>query len=840
MADPIYVVTLKDRDDLDGFYTDMKSDGYKLSLKRPISRSTHYHMTDLQAENLRGDSRVLAVEKRPEDLGIVKKPYGYDNSTVHVMAGDFRKSGSFVPLDRDWGKLHSGGTDGQRKKNTWGWNGNHTTNDTLEIFNGGKNVDVVICDNTVSFDCHEWFDINNVSRFVQYEWYNELNGYVSSIDDDGVSLPTGTINWYVPNAVNTSNHGTHCGGTIAGKYYGWAPEANIYSLQLLSGHSGTTPVPNLLEFDYLRAFHKYKAINPATGRRNPTVTSHSWGFGYDYSGDWPNGWSIEDIGSVTYRGTVYSSGSPGPSGWSMEGIQADFGFGREHNEIPSHYVAMAEDAKDAVEDGIIIIAAASNDNLMVVPEIDPTTGATHQDWDNRVYISSLSATRYYNRGSAPSSGKGVICVGSISTNQDFRRSSFSNYGPKVDVWAPGSTIVSATNSVGTPDTKYGGDNWFQTKSGTSMATPQVSGIAAILAGNKWRYTNKDILGLIQQNSKLNDLTIDLPRSVEGSWNRVVAVEAQTGGASGHYVVFGYTIDGWYGGPYANLGENTTIRCWVGDTIDFCLGYNQGFTAGNAITNHPFYIKTANSTGTGDTVTTGTITSAGGATGQGSTTGILSWNTTGVTPGTYYYQCRDHLAMYGKIEVLAEPGPVSAAGSFLHDSCFKGGFNRYVLGTNVRPTSGVIDGWYGQTLKADRNTSKPYANRQIFPRQNSLHRGIPGPLTYTFAVQGPNMNDYTMTGHDRNSAYTNKANPTLTFKKGDTINFEMDASGHPMWISIVQSTGQPAAGNVPPGIANNGTESGATITWDTTTVTPGTYYYNCEHHVNMWGTIFVNA
>ena len=67
MADPIYVVTLKNRDDLDGFYADMKSDGYQISLKRPISRNTHYHMTDLQAQNLRGDSRVLAVEKRAED-----------------------------------------------------------------------------------------------------------------------------------------------------------------------------------------------------------------------------------------------------------------------------------------------------------------------------------------------------------------------------------------------------------------------------------------------------------------------------------------------------------------------------------------------------------------------------------------------------------------------------------------------------------------------------------------------------------------------------------------------------------------------------------------------------
>mgnify|MGYP001437289224 CR=1 FL=1 len=719
MADPIYVVTLKDRDDLDGFYADMKSDGYKISLKRPISRSTHYHMTDLQAENLRGDSRVLAVEKRPEDLGIVKKPSAYDNNTVHVMGGDFRKRGTFVSLDRDWGKLHCAApTDGQRKKGSWGYGGVEISNDTLEIYNGGKNVDVVICDDTVSFDCHEWFDQNNATRFVQYQWYNELNAYVSSIDDDSITLPTGTYPNYVDNNVNTSYHGTHCAGTIAGKYYGWAPEANIYALQLLGGHGGTTPVPNLLEFDYLRAFHKYKPINPNTGKRNATITSHSWGFGYDFSNDWPSGWSIEDIGSVTWRGTTYSkTNNPNPSGWTLEGIQADFGFGYGNTNIPSYYVAMAEDAKDAVEDGIIVIAAASNDNLMVVPEIDPTTGAQHQDWDNRVYIDSLGSTYYYNRGSAPSAGPGVICVGSISTDKDFTRSGFSNYGPRIDVWAPGSLIVSSYSSAGTADTKYGGSNYFRAISGTSMACPQVSGMAAMAAGNKWRYTSKDILGLIQQNSKLNDLTIDQPPAIA---TRIVAVEGP-GSGSGYYVVFGYTIDGFYGGPSATLGQNTTIRVWDGDVIEFYLGYNQSFGAGNAITNHPFYIKTQQTTGTGNTGVGGTISGAG----QGATSGVLTWNTAGVTPGTYYYQCGNHLAMSGKIEVIAKPAAVSAAGSFVSDTCFKGAPNRYLLGTNVRPSGGIIDGWYGQTLKADRNTAKPYANRQIFPRQNTYHRPIPG-------------------------------------------------------------------------------------------------------------------
>ena len=54
----IYVVTLHKREDLDGFYSDMASDGYRLSQKRPISRNTHYWMTEAQAEEIKQDSRV--------------------------------------------------------------------------------------------------------------------------------------------------------------------------------------------------------------------------------------------------------------------------------------------------------------------------------------------------------------------------------------------------------------------------------------------------------------------------------------------------------------------------------------------------------------------------------------------------------------------------------------------------------------------------------------------------------------------------------------------------------------------------------------------------------------
>ena len=42
-----------------------------------------------------------------------------------------------------------------------------------------------------------------------------------------------------------------------------------------------------------------------------------------------------------------------------------------------------------------------------------------------------------------------------------------------------------------------------------------------------------------------------------------------------------------------------------------------------------------------------------------------------------------------------------------------------------------------------------------------------------------------------------------------------------------------------GVNGNGTGIGAVI-WDTTNVTPGTYYYNCQYHSSMNGTIVVNA
>ncbi|KAG8832146.1 subtilisin-like serine protease [Serendipita sp. 399] len=71
----------------------------------------------------------------------------------------------------------------------------------------------------------------------------------------------------------------------------------------------------------------------------------------------------------------------------------------------------------------------------------------------------------------------VITVGATDIND--RIASFSNFGNKVDVFAPGDTIVSAS---------FQGDNLGAVLSGTSMASPHIAGLAALIMGQSGKLT----------------------------------------------------------------------------------------------------------------------------------------------------------------------------------------------------------------------------------------------------------------------------------------------------------------------------------------------------------------
>ncbi|WP_327030067.1 S8 family serine peptidase [Micromonospora sp. NBC_01740] len=88
-----------------------------------------------------------------------------------------------------------------------------------------------------------------------------------------------------------------------------------------------------------------------------------------------------------------------------------------------------------------------------------------------------------------------ITVGS-TTNTDAR-SSFSNIGTCLDIFAPGSSITSAW---------YTNDTATNTISGTSMATPHVVGVAALVASANPAWTPQQVRDYLVNNATSNVVT----------------------------------------------------------------------------------------------------------------------------------------------------------------------------------------------------------------------------------------------------------------------------------------------------------------------------------------------
>jgi subtilisin family serine protease len=94
---------------------------------------------------------------------------------------------------------------------------------------------------------------------------------------------------------------------------------------------------------------------------------------------------------------------------------------------------------------------------------------------------------------SPASASAVTTVAS-STSGDAK-SSFSNYGSCVDLYAPGSSITSTWNNGGT-----------NTISGTSMASPHVAGVGALYKATYGNASQATIDSWIKNNATANVIT----------------------------------------------------------------------------------------------------------------------------------------------------------------------------------------------------------------------------------------------------------------------------------------------------------------------------------------------
>lgn len=477
-----YVVTAASYEVLDDLCNDIESPGGNLYIPkravsianlRPMSRNTHYYLTDEEADLVRKDPRVIAVEQLPETFGARPVPLFSQTET-------WNKSTVNASFDKNWGLLRC--FEG-KQRNLWGYNGTIGQTGTIDINDDGTGVDIVIVDGHADPSHPEYaVNINGTggSRVVQYNWY-ELNPIVL-----GTAPSTYTYTPYVdPTSSSlTSNnvHGSHVAGTAAGNTQGWARGAKIYNLYPYS----TKPDP-LSIFDYIRAFHKSKPIDPTTGKRRPTITNNSWG----YSLEAP----MADISEVYYRGIFrgqpYTSAQLASYGMYVNGLG---------NVVVSfRYPALDADIQDAIKDGIIVVAAAGNDySTAVLPG--------HIDYNN--YLRYQGFAFYYHRGSSPGAADNVICVGAVGLDYREYKANFSNCGPRVDVFAPGQYINSSVNTT----TSYGGtvdprnSNYYVAKiSGTSMAAPQVTGVLACALSVYPGMTQSEALDYVKNYSILEQI-----------------------------------------------------------------------------------------------------------------------------------------------------------------------------------------------------------------------------------------------------------------------------------------------------------------------------------------------
>ena len=160
-----------------------------------------------------------------------------------------------------------------------------------------------------------------------------------------------------------------------------------------------------------------------------------------------------------------------------------------------------------------------------------------------VIIVAASGNNNINAPAFPASFPGVYSV-AASDQSDFK-ASFSNWGPTVDISAPGVSIYSTISSV------VGGPNAYTSMSGTSMASPMVAALAALVKSNNPSYSAAQVLNCI--SSTTDPVTSGVPVG-PGRINAYEALMCSSG--SSDYVQFKISSDRICPGNAVSFTDNS--------------------------------------------------------------------------------------------------------------------------------------------------------------------------------------------------------------------------------------------------------------------------------------------
>ena len=426
--------------------------------KATNNRITCYMLEPEEAVKLKNDPRIKDVEPSSTDQAAM--PFAIQND-------QFQRTTTDNQADKNWGlyrHLFKDWQADQAASNTF--SGDYTY--TLD----GTGVDIVIQDDGVDPTGHpEWEDYNGTTRFQQIDWYAA----------SGVSgtMPTNHYTNVTFTSDRAGAHGSHCCGIAAGKTYGWAKNAQLFSVRLFGGGTAAMSMNDI--YDVIREWHLKKPIDPNTGFRRPTIVNQSWGYSWYYSNN-----AGAQLQSIYFKG-VDQNITPA----SFSSAFVNYGMtGTRHPTQNSFADTEQEMLTDA---GIICVKAAGNGYHPCAYGV-AGSGEYGSDIYNSYYTINQYHTGqgvaagqpvYYNRPSSPHS-PGTIFVANMDTVQygsDEKVRIDSERGPRIDVTAGGDDISSATSQTSIYGSKQlypGSSTHYMAKiGGTSMAAPQITGMGAL-------------------------------------------------------------------------------------------------------------------------------------------------------------------------------------------------------------------------------------------------------------------------------------------------------------------------------------------------------------------------
>lgn len=446
------VVTVKRGASKAALLQELRAAGVEIDNERADSeRNFDVMLSSQAAEALRGDERVMDVRWGTKtENGIAEVPcavqmHGYSQKTGATLIGSAWDNWGLIAASSEANPYPAGGS---------------LASFAREYSLDGAGVDLVIADSSPAFWDHpEWLDDAGQSRFVRLEWQS-----ASGVSD----LPATPPSVY---ASVTDSHGTLCAGTAAGRRYGFAKGAAIYTI----GVNGTWGISTTQALSAVRNWHLRKR---AAGNMRPTVLSGSFGSVY-----------VLDTAAGGITGGSYR-GSPFTGSMSTDAARAALlpykipakrlaDLGWAYNYVDAWSGALTAEVESCIDAGIVVVGPSAN----WMSWIDVPGGP---DYDNTVTAAG-GGPLYYCRGSWSAQDE-AICVGAygadVTTDNKERLLDYGGRGPRVDVYAPGKVILTAAtpSATGSAVANYPGSTTHKiaVASGTSLATPVAAGVVCLL------------------------------------------------------------------------------------------------------------------------------------------------------------------------------------------------------------------------------------------------------------------------------------------------------------------------------------------------------------------------